>query len=212
MSVLGSARRLVGQLLFERRYGVRTAELIKLERFGLAGDERVYYVPANWTTLRKTLKRGDVGPDDVFIDFGAGMGRMVLEATRLPFKRVIGVELSPELHQISRENLVQTTVRRRCADVELVCSDVLDYDIPDDVSVVFFNNPFRGSVFESVIKRLLESVDSAPRPVRVIYYNPAEAPFLESTGRFRLVGTYRQSWRSRGEGPFGITHVYEITP
>ncbi len=40
-----------------------------------------------------------------FVDIGSGMGRVVLIASRLPFKQVVGVEISPALHEIARENL-----------------------------------------------------------------------------------------------------------
>jgi len=93
-----AARRNVGQLLFERRYRVHTAGRKYLDEFNAADDERVYYVAANWLTLRRLLRRSKIRPDDVFIDLGSGMGRMVLEAARYPFKRVIGVELVEQLH------------------------------------------------------------------------------------------------------------------
>ena len=50
----------------------------------------------------------EIRPDDVFIDLGSGMGRMVLEAARYPFKRVIGVELVEQLHDLARANLAST--------------------------------------------------------------------------------------------------------
>ena len=40
-----------------------------------------------------------------FIDVGAGMGRAVLLAAELPFRRVVGVELNPTLARIARKNL-----------------------------------------------------------------------------------------------------------
>jgi predicted RNA methylase len=35
--------------------------------------------------------------DEVFLDYGAGLGRVLILAAMLPFKRVIAVELSPIL-------------------------------------------------------------------------------------------------------------------
>jgi 16S rRNA G966 N2-methylase RsmD len=204
-------RRHVGQLLFERRYGVRTAELIELDDLGLAHQDRGYYVPASWRILRRTLSRREVGEHDVLIDFGSGMGRMVLEAARYPFKRVIGVELSEQLHDIARDNVRRTRQRLRCKDIDFVRCDALDYEVPDDVTVVFFNNPFQGSVFAAVIEKLITSVDRNPRPVKVIYYNPVEEMFLISTGRFRHLRTLSHARRAREGTPFGWTRVYTIT-
>ncbi|MGW4662737.1 methyltransferase domain-containing protein [Streptosporangium sandarakinum] len=205
-------RRTAGRLLFERRYGVRTAEVVSLEEFGLARHDRVYYSAANWRTLRRALPRDEVGERDVFVDLGSGMGRMVLEAaSRYRFGKVIGVELSEQLNDIARRNLATTRLRLRCRDVELVRSDALDYRIPDDVSVVFLNNPFRGETFETVIERLVASVDRNPRRVTVIYFNPTEEEFLLGTGRFRPLRTVAHGRGTRQEGPFGLTRVYAIT-
>lgn len=204
-------RSTAGNLLFERRYGVRTAGKILLDEFGLAAEDRVYYIPANWRTLRKTLQRNEVGPNDVFIDLGSGMGRMVIEAAAsYPFKRVIGVELAQELHDIARSNVDNTRIRLKCKNIELVQSDVLEYKVPDDVTVVFMNNPFRGPVFAAAMEKLIESVDDHPRTIRLIYGNPCEDEFLMSTGRFRVLRTIAGP-RASADSPFGKIRVYSLT-
>jgi hypothetical protein len=181
-------RRNVSELLFDRRYGIHTSGRIDLSEFGLAHQERVYYIASNWHILRRALRRYEIGPDDVFIDIGSGMGRVVLEATRYPFKRVIGVELARELHGIAEENVRRTRRRLRCAEVELVNSDILDYDLPDDVTFVYMFNPFRGGIFRAVIGNLIQSLDRNPRTVHLIYLRPFEEPYLLGTGRFELDG------------------------
>ncbi|GIH22347.1 hypothetical protein Aph01nite_06570 [Acrocarpospora phusangensis] len=205
-------RQRVSRLLFDRRYGVETAEFAMLDQFGLAHHERVYYSPANWGTLRRTLPAAEVCADDVFIDLGSGKARMVLEAAaRFPFRRVIGVELSAELTEVARANVRSTRLRVRSGQVDLVQSDVLDYKIPDDVSVVFLNNPFRGEIFAAAMLNLLASVDRNPRPVKVIYFNPTEEPFLLSTGRFQHLRTVTRG-RAKESDVFGTTRIYAVTP
>jgi 16S rRNA G966 N2-methylase RsmD len=204
-------RRTVGQLMFEKRYGVRTSGKVLLEDLGVGSENRVYYAPANWRTLRRSLRRDEVDDSDVFLDLGSGMGRMVLEAACYPFKRVIGVELAGELHEIARDNLANTRLRLRCKNIELIQSDALDYKIPHDVTVVFMNNPFRGPVFAAVMKKLIASVDEHPRPLKLVYGNPVEEPALLETGRFRLIRTVSLPRRKPGS-TFGLVHVYDLTP
>jgi hypothetical protein len=204
-------RRLIGESLFERRYGVRTTGRVDLDELGLAGADRVYYIPASWLTLRRALPRREVGEQDVFIDLGSGMGRMVLEAATYPFKRVIGVELSEQLHDIAVYNIERNRNRLCCPDIVLVQSDVLDYDVPDDVTVVFFNNPFRDKIFAAVIEKVLASVDRNPRPVKVVYNNPVEHPFLMSTRRFLPLQTIQRRGAGSDESPWGATRTYTIT-
>lgn len=204
-------RRTIGRLAYEKRYGVRTAELIELDQLGIAGAGRGYYVAASWRTLRRTLSAREITKKDVFVDFGSGMGRMVLEAARLPFNRVIGVELSTELHEIARQNVRTTRQNLKCREVELQRTDVLDYEIPDDVTVVFFNNPFQGEVFTTVVKRLVATLDRNPRTIKVIYYNPVEERAVLDTGRARLVRTMTHNRRRQEGSPFGLTKVFELS-
>jgi hypothetical protein len=45
--------------------------------------------------------------DFTFIDLGSGKGRTLLMASDYPFRRIVGVELLPSLHQIAQQNLRQ---------------------------------------------------------------------------------------------------------
>jgi SAM-dependent methyltransferase len=206
------AIRMAADGLLERVFGVATRGEVQLDRLGLQSQDRRDYKPAPWRTLAMVLRRTDVdGATDVFIDFGAGKGRVVFLAARYPFKRVIGVELSPDLSRLARENIERHRNRLRCADVEIVTSDVLDYEIPDDVTIAFFYNPFGGDVFVRVLSRLLASVDRRPRFLRIIYHNPVEHETLMATGRVRLLRRTR-GWRpTPAWSRSNSTHVYEVT-
>ena len=176
----------------ERRHGIETSGVIELERLGLAAPDRRQYMPAEWTMLPRILPRRDVGAEDVFIDFGSGLGRVVYQAAlRYPFKRVIGVELSEELDEIARLNIERNRERLRCRDVQLVQADALEYESPDDVTVAFFFNPFIAATFAGVIQRLLDTLDARPRRLRLIYRNPVEDAYLRGTGRFEPVRRLR---------------------
>jgi SAM-dependent methyltransferase len=149
----------------ERRYGLDTFGKVVTDEHDL---KRGFYRPLPWGALSRILRQEDVGPDDTFLDLGAGKGRAVfLAAARYPFKRVIGVELSKDLSDVARANIDRLRDQLICQDVHIVNADVLDYEIPDDVTVVFLYNPFRGHVFESVIQKPLHSVDRLPRRMRV---------------------------------------------
>jgi len=102
-----------------------------------------------------------------------------------------GVELSEQLNEVAQRNLERNRARLRCRSFELVAADVLEYEIPDDVTVAFFANPFRGATFATVIERLLESLDRHPRRLRLIYRNPVEHEHLMATGRFRPIKRLR---------------------
>jgi hypothetical protein len=179
-----AVEQVVGPLLYERRLGIKTSDRVELEEIGLAHPERTWYQPAGWRTLHRVFPPGSISQDDVFLDIGSGMGRMVIQAAAsFPFGKVIGVELAPDLHEIAVRNLDRVRKRLKCQDVELVNVDFFEYDVPDDISVAFCNNPLRGELFRRMLERLVESLDRAPRRLRFVYLNAHERGTIERTGR-----------------------------
>jgi SAM-dependent methyltransferase len=181
----------IGELLFERRLGVRTSGDVELADLGIAAEGRLRYRPIGWLSLRRILPPRAVTADDVFVDIGCGKGRAVLLAAGYPFRRVIGVELSTRLVEIAHENVERTKARLRCKDIVLVNADAVTYQIPDDVTVVFLNNPFSGAIFAAVVKNVLDSYDRIPRPLRIVYGCPIEEATLLATGRIRTIKRVR---------------------
>jgi hypothetical protein len=61
---------------------------------------------------------------------------------------------------------MSTAARPSCGvkDVDLVTADTVEYENPDDVTVVFMNNPLPGANFAAVVQHILESYDRNPRP------------------------------------------------
>ncbi len=205
-----SVREMAGRIC-DRWYGIQTSGEVQLAELGLAGDERNRYKATEWRALRRVLPAREVGDHDVFIDFGSGLGRVVYQAARYPFRRVIGIELSEQLNQVARGNIERNRHRLRCRHVEIVTAYVQEYQIPDDLTVAFFANPFTGRLFASTIQDLVASVDRRPRRLRLIYRCPVEHEFLMATGRFRLVRVVR-GWRPGREwSRSNATWMYEVT-
>ena len=98
--------------LYERRLGIRSREIIYLRNLGLERQDRREHYPTALDDFRRMEKflwpRAD---DEVFLDYGAGLGRVLILAAMLPFKRVIGVELSPILAAKACDNLSNANAR-----------------------------------------------------------------------------------------------------
>lgn len=138
----------------------------------ISSHTKIKYGPGGWWDLKMTLG-SKVSVDDVFADFGSGKGRMVYLAARYyPFKKVIGVEIFDNLNNIARKNIERNLHRLRCKDVQLETANVSNYSIPENVTVVYFYDPFRGAVFIDLINRLRISLNQHPREMRIIYRNP----------------------------------------
>ncbi len=204
------ARRAASVAFFDRPLGLDTSHEVSLATLGLQDEERVDYEPSGWLGVRRALRRLPTSDDDVFLDLGSGKGRVVLMAAQHPFRRVIGVELAPELHAVAGRNLAACRSRLRCQDVELVNADVTEFEIPDDVTVVYMCNPFGGTVFDAAVRAIIASRDRAPRPLRLIYQVPTEHRRLLATGRFRLTNV-TSSWRPTREwSRHAALHEYEL--
>jgi hypothetical protein len=111
--------------------------------------------------------------DFTFIDLGSGKGRTLLMASDYPFRRIIGVELLPSLHQIAQDNLRQyKSESQKCFALESICADATAFSLPADPLVIFLFNPFPESGMRRVVANVDQSLREPPRPVYVLYHNP----------------------------------------
>jgi hypothetical protein len=202
-------RRYVGYRVFEKPLGLETSTPARLGSLGLADAERIDYEPSPWLVLRRALPKAEVCADDVFLDFGSGKGPIVLQAAQYPFRRVIGVELAPELHAIAQRNVARALPTLACRNIELVNSDALEYTVPDDVTVVYFYNPFLGSVFARVVRELQASLRRRPRTLRIVYMNPVEESALIDAGA-RIVKVVRGLRPGRKWARLNTVKVFEL--
>jgi SAM-dependent methyltransferase len=207
-----SLREVLANTLVERRWGTETARVADLGDLGVDAPGRVRYEPSGWLDLRRILRRRDVGASDVFLDLGCGKGRVVLQAAGYPFRRVVGVELSPELCDVARANVAARRDALRCRDVEIVVADAATFEIPDDVTVIYLFNPFRGDVFAAAVEQIVASLERAPRPLRVIYRTPMEEELLLRTNRFRTVRSVRGLRPGRAWSQKMSTRLYVAEP
>lgn len=172
-----SARERERRAPFDGPRGVDTEQRIRLTDLDAIGSD-VQALWHYWPTSEKSFH--DVMHDaavregeQVFIDLGSGKGRAVLMASEYPFARVVGVELSPALHEIAQRNVRQwRSSSQRCFDIELLCADVRDFAFPPEKMLVYLFQPFPKEVLEVVIEHLAQSLRECPRAVTVAYLNP----------------------------------------
>jgi SAM-dependent methyltransferase len=171
-------------------------------------SDRLGYLPSAWRTLPRALRHIGVSPDDVFVDFGCGKGRVVHQAAKRPFRKVIGVEISPVLAETARGIVAARANQYRCRDVEIVLADAREFPVPDDLTIAYFLHPFHGATLDTVLGNIVASVDRNPRRVSIIYSYPLAANQVLATGRFRLVRELRGSLRGNTNS-LHRTHIYE---
>jgi hypothetical protein len=162
---------------FDVRHGVKTAGRVSIDPARVIGENgafAVHYEAVRPLFFRKALAYFDLRFEDfTFIDFGSGMGRALLMASEYPFKRIMGVEFSPDLHQIAEDNIRRyKSESQKCCDIRSICTDAAQFVIPPDMSMFYFFNPFSAEVMEKVLFNIHRSLQEFPRELYFIYLNP----------------------------------------
>jgi len=152
------------------------------------------YQPTEPALFREMMARLPIDFDFfTFVDLGSGKGRTLLMASEHPFRKVIGVELLPELHQIAVENLSRyTSESQKCKTLEAICGDAADFPFPVEPLVLYLFNPLPQSGLRRVIARLDRSLSDHPREVYVLYHNPLLERVLSASAFLTKIGGTQQ--------------------
>jgi hypothetical protein len=132
-------------------------------------------------------------PEFTFIDIGSGKGRALLLASQYPFKRILGIELLPELHRVAKDNISKYKGdSQKCFAIECVLADASAFAPPAEPTVIYLFNPLPESALMTLTNRLEDSLRRNPRPVFVIYHNPMLDYVLARSAAFKKILTTHQ--------------------
>lgn len=206
---MGTAQRAAGRR-FDRDHGVVTQALLFLGELGAERGEAyahaTHYEPvpvADFHALMRRVPKSFVGAS-TFVDVGAGMGRAVLLAREYPFKQIVGIELSPHLLEIARENVARGRgFEIACRDVRLIRADARKRKMPRGPLVVFLYNPFDEQALEAVLDRMEERGDACG--AWLLYHTPVHGDLVvcrgyEPVATFSGAAAYRFSHASINDG------------
>jgi SAM-dependent methyltransferase len=127
-----------------------------------------------------------------FVDVGAGKGRALLLASELPFRKIIGVELNPELARLARRNIARwQRVARSASKIRVIQKDALNFGWPRTPLLVYLYNPFDCSLVARLAEQLASLRPSGSGLVDVLYVNPTCADVLTANGEFCRLWTAR---------------------
>lgn len=124
----------------------------------------------------------------IFIDCGSGKGRVLLLASELPFKRIIGVEFASDLAEIARSNIQgYRSPTQECGHLETVCVDATVFPFPEEPTILYMYNPFAGAVMKKFIQHVENSLKEYPRSFFVLYRNPKYSDLWDKSKYFQKV-------------------------
>jgi len=128
-----------------------------------------------------------------FIDIGSGKGRALLMAADYPFRRILGIEVLPELHRVAKENIGKyKSESQRCFAIDCVPGDGCEFAFPPEPTVLYLFNPLPESGLSRMMNHLEHSLREHPRVVFVLYHNPLLEAVLMQNARFEKIAGTRQ--------------------
>lgn len=177
---------------FDKKYGTDTAQIISVGALDIPDQQLEHsnryeaVVPEAFNAILDDLPV--VHANYVFVDIGSGKGRALLLASRLPFKEIVGVEISAALTDIAIGNIsIFKDADQRCRNIHPVCMDGTIYEPPSGDTILYLNNPFDGEVMRSLMINVEKSLHAAPRKIFVIYQRPLHRAVWDASAAFRRI-------------------------
>lgn len=192
-------RQRFGDIEFDLDHRVDTTSARVPLRTRLRGLVTSPYQPTDPALFHEIMQALNLDwPRFTFIDVGSGKGRTLLMASDYPFRRIMGIEILPELHQVALENVRKyKSSKQKCAAIECRCADAREFTFPPEPIVVYLFNPLPEPGLATVIENLERSLRQSPRTAYVVYHNPehehllARSSLLKQIGRTQSYVVYR---------------------
>lgn len=192
---------------FDREFGTDTDGIVPLWKLQIESPYReqgVRYQASSPDLIRSAIENLPIRPEEfVYVDIGSGKGRTLLVASEYPFRRVIGVEFSPELNAVAAENIRKyRSPKRKCGDVSSICADAANWEFPAGNTMFFLYNPFGEDVLRRVLLNLGRSLIRNDREIYVVYSHPIFAHLLDGSDLLQRIdapieaAVYRHTARS----------------
>jgi SAM-dependent methyltransferase len=152
------------------------------------------YQPIEPQLLREMLSKLEIDFHQfTFIDIGSGKGRALLIASEYPFRKIMGIELMPELNEVAQANIRKLTAGKpEQINIQAICGDATQFAFPEGPVVVYLFNPLPAVGLDIVVTNLVQSLQTNPRAIYVIYANPIWEASIIRTSLFRKIASTLQ--------------------
>jgi len=195
---IGATIRKIGQRIEYKRKGIdfSTQNIYDLTRIGEHQENGTALVSTSidfLTQLVNDLEKLIAKPlkKNVFVDYGSGKGAAIIHAKQIGFERTIGIEFAKELHEQAVKNIKKLELE----NVESLYADAASYILSNDISLIFFFNPFDEVVMQKVIDNIVTQKESFKNDVYVIYVN-SSCDILRKNFQFLKEITYASGAKS----------------
>jgi len=181
---------------FDRRHGVETHVDVQLSDLSIDSpnkDRGYKYHATPPISFQRVLKRLRIDfTDYTFIDFGSGKGRTLLLASDFPFKKIIGVEFSEDLHKHAQTNIQRYKSKHDTPPIESIHTDATEFALPDGPLLLYFFNPFDGIVLRQVLANIQSAASASKRSIFIVYLYLDDEDVLKESGAFSRLFHWRR--------------------
>lgn len=132
---------------------------------------RYPYEPTPYGVLERLTNSGMIRKKDVVLDYGCGKGRVDFFLSYQTRAKTIGIEYDERIYQAAIENQKNAISGAR---TEFVLMRAEEYEVPEEVNVCYFFNPFSIELLRKVMARIVESYYATPREMTLFFYYPSE--------------------------------------
>lgn len=158
---------LIEDYYYDKVTGIKTrGRYFSDNSLALYKDSRIYR-PIPYRRLKEIIDNLSLTSEDIFVDLGAGKGRVICVAAMKRLKKIIGVEMDKRLVGIARENISYLNLEGR--PITIVHDDVANFDVSEG-TVFFMFDPFGEETLKEVTDNIKESLVVNPRNIRIVYF------------------------------------------
>lgn len=169
-------------------YGIETSGRISPGKLRSGTESDIYnigYGGVQPSPLRKVLSNIPDIETACFLDIGCGKGRALAVATEFPFRRILGVELSPTLTRIAEHNAgIMASRFPDRTPIEVFEGDALEFELPTGFTVAYFYHPGYGPLVPRIAARLVDHVSNRENRILVVYCNPIRGDVFDDNPAF----------------------------
>ena len=171
---------------FDRFYGIDASGILPAEK--IHADPKLAAAIIGYAGSQAGVVRGALSAlgdtrDYVFIDVGCGKGRAAIAASEFPFREIIGIELSAELANIARRNVLK--ISERFPDrppIAIHAGNALDFSLPPRKSVIYTYHALGRELLKRFVAKLESALDAPDAPeMFFVYCNPVFGEVLDAS-------------------------------
>lgn len=146
------------------------------------------YVSSPQRVVDKMLELAGLKPGELLYDLGCGDGRVLITAVQKYRAKAVGVELSPDVAKMARENIRKAGIENR---VKVIEGNLLDVDVsPADVVVIYLLTQSNDLLRPKLERSLRPGARVISHDYKVPGWNPSDVEKAQAYGRAHTIYVY----------------------